>query len=132
MKTLAAMSYKLVFSQIENIYLAELRIRTQMGMAQTALAVERFRLANGRLPGELGELVPEWIEKVPVDPWNNGKPVTYRVRDDGEYVIYSYGYNERDDGGEEIENGWRSNGDMTFTVAPPEMRRTVVVRAETP
>ncbi len=132
MKTLAAMSYKLVFSQIENIYLAELRIRTQMGMAQTALAVERFRLANGRLPGELGELVPEWIEKAPVDPWNNGKPVTYRVRDDGEYVIYSYGYNERDDGGEEIENGWRSNGDMTFTVAPPEMRRTVVVRAETP
>ncbi len=132
MRILAAMSHKFLFSTMGNIYLAELRIRTQMGMAQTALAVERFRLANGRLPGELGELVPEWIDKVPADPWNGGRPVTYRVRDNGEYVIYSYAHNKKDDGGKEIKNGWWSDGDMTFTVAPPEMRRTVVVRAETP
>ncbi|HPA41608.1 MAG TPA: hypothetical protein PKV69_06320, partial [Candidatus Hydrogenedentes bacterium] len=88
---------------------------------RTALAVERFRGATGRLPEWLEELVPEWLDEVPADPWNNGKPLSYRVREDGEFVVYSYSQDREDDDGIEVENWWWE-GDMTFTVAPPEAR----------
>ncbi len=122
---------------------AEWRIRTQTGLARTAAAVERFRLANGRLPERLEELVPAFLDQIPVDPWNHGEPVTCRVRkagdfvptgperqgrhvarqvrEDGEFVVYSYGQNLKDDGGGEMDSWWHE-GDMTFTVAPPEVR----------
>lgn len=122
---------------------AEWRIRTQIGLARTAIAVERFRLANGRLPERLEELVPAFLDQIPADPWNQGDPVTYKVRktgdlvptgrainnrqearqvrEDGEFAVYSYGMNRKDDGGGEIDSWW-SEGDMTFTVAPPEVR----------
>ncbi|HNY85534.1 MAG TPA: hypothetical protein PKN23_03480 [Candidatus Hydrogenedentes bacterium] len=122
---------------------AEWRIRTQIGLARTAAAVERFRLANGRLPERLEELVPTFLDRVPVDPWNKSNPVTYKVRkagdlvptgperqgrhvarqvrEDGEFVVYSYGQNLKDDGGGEMDSWWHE-GDMTFTVAPPEVR----------
>lgn len=122
---------------------AEWRIRTQISLARTAAAVERFRLATGRLPERLEELVPAFLDQIPVDPWNKGDPVTYKVRktgdfvptgdaignrqearqvkEDGEFVVYSYGMNRKDDGGGEMD-GWWQQGDMTFTVAPPTER----------
>ena len=122
---------------------AEWRIRTQLGLARTAIAVERFRLANGRLPERLEELVPAFLDRVPADPWNKGASVTYKVRkagdfvptghairnrqearqvrEDGEFVVYSYGQNLKDDGGGEMDSWWYE-GDMTFTVAPPGLR----------
>lgn len=95
--------------------------RTRANVARTALAVERFRGTQGRLPERLEELVPEWLDGVPADPWNDGKPLSYRVREDGEYVVYSYSQDREDDDGVEKE-GWWWEGDMTFTVAPPEAR----------
>ena len=98
-------------------YEVEWRIRTQVDMARTALAVERYRLANGRLPQRLEELVPAFLERVPTDPWNAGKPLSYRVKENGEYVVYTVGQNRTDEKGEEMQNWW-SKGDATFTVAP--------------
>jgi len=65
--------------------------------ADTALAIEQFSRENGRLPEQLEELVPEFIEKAPLDPFD-GRPLRYVVRKD-EYVIYSIGSNRIDDGG---------------------------------
>jgi len=69
--------------------------------ADAALAVELFSRKNGRLPDELDELVPEFMEEVPLDPFD-GKPLRYTVREE-EYVIYSVGRDRVDDGGEIIE-----------------------------
>jgi hypothetical protein len=110
-------------------YESEFRCRTFVNLARTALAVERFRGTHGRLPERLEELVPEWQDEVPADYWNNGKPLSYRVREDGEYVVYSYGENRRDNGGVEVDTNWRRDGDMTFTVAPPEARAELRVPA---
>ena len=65
--------------------------------------------------------MPEWLDEVPADPWNDGEPVSYRVREDGEFVVYSYSQDREDDDGVEKEDWW-PDGDMTFTVAPPEAR----------
>jgi hypothetical protein len=49
---------------------------------ETMLGIERFRLARGRLPGSLDELVPEFLERLPNDPWRDG-PLAYELVDDG-------------------------------------------------
>ena len=38
----------------------------------TVVAIERFRLAEGRLPDRLEELVPRWLPAVPKDPYSRG------------------------------------------------------------
>lgn len=115
-----------VLPGLERGYEAEWRIRTILALAQTALAVERFRLAHGRLPEQLEVLVPEFLDSVACDPWNDGRPVSYRIKDNGEFVVYSFALNRTDDGGEELSPPSQSKqwemGDLTFTVAPPEVR----------
>jgi hypothetical protein len=49
---------------------------------ETMLAIERFRLARGRLPASLDALVPEFLERLPNDPWRDG-PLAYELVDDG-------------------------------------------------
>ena len=75
------------------------------------IAVERFRRDNGRLPTTLEELVPKFLPKVPIDPYD-GKPLRYAVRD-GQYVIYSVGKNRVDDGGHGDES---CEPDLVFPV----------------
>ena len=77
----------------------------RMGLGQTAAeeasvacALERFRLAHGQYPDSLDSLAPGFIEKLPHDIIN-GQPLKYRRTDDGKYVLYSVGWNEKDDGG---------------------------------
>lgn len=46
----------------------------QRALIQTIIAAERFRLNRGRLPASLDELVPEYLESVPMDPFTQ-KPL---------------------------------------------------------
>lgn len=66
--------------------------------AQTAAAVERYRLARGQLPNALPVLIPEFLADAPGDPFQKSA-LTYRVRPTG-YVVYSVGPNRIDDRGE--------------------------------
>ena len=83
-----------------------------------ALALERFRLANQRLPDSLAELVPRFLEEFPADPFD-GAPLRYRRLPKG-YVVYSIGRDGRDDGGKEPPPNRRTAGnipeDITLTV----------------
>ena len=67
-------------------------------LARVACALERYRLANGQFPETLEALAPKFIEKLPHDVIN-GQPLKYRRTDDGQFVLYSVGWNETDDGG---------------------------------
>ena len=91
-----------------------LKSNAQLRTAETALAVEQFRQANGRLPETLEELVPKYLDAVPPDPFD-GKPLRYKLLDKG-YVVYSIGQNETDDGGAEPEEGDKSTGDVPFRI----------------
>ncbi|MHC4092328.1 MAG: hypothetical protein ACYSVY_18995, partial [Planctomycetota bacterium] len=44
------------------------------------------------------ELVPQYLEAIPSDPYV-GRPLCYRRQDSGDYLLYSVGPNEIDDGG---------------------------------
>ncbi|MEQ2007932.1 MAG: protein kinase [Limisphaerales bacterium] len=70
----------------------------QMNLAYTALALERHRAAKGAYPDTLAALVPEFAAKLPPDIFD-GQPLRYRRTADGKYLLYSLGWNSKDDGG---------------------------------
>ncbi len=50
------------------------RISAHFDLARTALAIERYRLATGKIPERLEELVPQYLRAVPTDPFD-GQPI---------------------------------------------------------
>jgi hypothetical protein len=72
--------------------------QTAADTAGIACAVERFKLAKGKLPESLEDLVPQFMEKLPHDIIT-GQSLKYQRTDDGRYAVYSVGWNEKDDGG---------------------------------
>ena len=67
-------------------------------LVRTAIALERCRLARGAFLDSLDALTPQFIAKVPHDVIG-GQPLKYRRETDGQFVLYSVGWNETDDGG---------------------------------
>ena len=88
---------KMLLPAFSKIGMIELRSITQVDCARAVLGVERFRLAEGRLPGTLEEVVPKYLEAVPIDPFD-GKPLRYKRLEKG-YTIYSVGEDGEDNGG---------------------------------
>ena len=73
-------------------------VQNAANMARMAIALERYRLAHGGFPESLDALAPQFMEKIPHEIIN-GQPLHYRRSDDGQFVLYSVGWNETDDGG---------------------------------
>jgi hypothetical protein len=73
--------------------------QSSIDMARAACALERYRLAHGEYPQTLDALTPQFIAEVPHDIIN-GQPLHYRLRPDGQFILYSVGWNETDDGGQ--------------------------------
>lgn len=67
----------------------------------TSLQVERYRQEEGVLPKTLKELLPEYFDELPADPYSEG-PLRFRVVSES-YVVYSVGSNRIDDGGYDFE-----------------------------
>jgi len=82
--------------------------QSSVDLARVAFALERYRLAHGQYPESLDALSPQFMAKIPRDIIN-GQPLHYRRTDDplsqssgaagGQFVLYSVGLNETDDGG---------------------------------
>jgi hypothetical protein len=53
-------------------------IQTQLRIAVTACAIERFRLATGRLPDSLQELVPAYLPAIPSHPMSEDEVLYVR------------------------------------------------------
>ncbi|MBZ0170835.1 MAG: hypothetical protein K8E66_00495, partial [Phycisphaerales bacterium] len=83
------------------------RARTEAETTRMLIALQRHRLANGRWPGSLDEIVPSLLEPAPPDPFT-GEPLRYRPNETGP-VIYSVGVDREDDGGRHSEKAstWR-------------------------
>lgn len=75
--------------------------QTDVDLARTACALERYRLVHGVYPEKLDALAPEFINQLPHDIIN-GQPLHYRRTDDGKFVLYSIGWNEHDDDGASV------------------------------
>lgn len=71
---------------------------------RTMLAIELFRLQNGRLPTELSELVPQILKHEPIDPFGPGNLRCRRVDPSTDslsrdYLLYSVGSDRTDNDG---------------------------------
>lgn len=65
-------------------------------MAILNLALRRFELAHGRMPGSLDELVPTYLAALPLDPFD-GQPMRWEAQ---KRWVYSVGNNGVDDRGD--------------------------------
>ena len=64
---------------------------------RTLIAIERYRAELGQPPATLDDLMPTYLDAVPLDPWSIEGPLVYR-RDASElgYVLYSVGFDGED------------------------------------
>ena len=74
------------------------RSLTTSRLAITVAGLERHRLATGRYPKSLDDLVPRWVPAVPLDPMD-GQPLRYRLNADATFTVYGIGPNHADDNG---------------------------------
>jgi hypothetical protein len=108
----------------EKIFAAFARTRAVLRTASTGIAVERYRLAAGRWPESLADVVKtRLIAEIPLDPYN-GQPLRYRRLKDGA-VVYSVGPDGKDDGGVMNRNGdpTKAGFDQGFQLWDVDKRR---------
>jgi hypothetical protein len=95
-----------------------LKAAWHQAMASEAMlwcAVERFRLKNAMLPETLDELVPDFVRKLPCDPVS-GSSFKYVKRGERGYLLYSIGWDGKDDGG--VERKAKEQGDWAWASDP--------------
>lgn len=85
-----------------------------------ACALERYRLEHGSYPESLDALVPQLLGKVPHD-LVGGKPLKYRPAAAGQFLLYSIGWNEIDDGG--VPGNSIAQGDWVWGQSPDGTRK---------
>ena len=73
--------------------------QTLVNEAQIACALERYHLARHEYPATLAELMPQYIAVLPHD-LIGGAPLHYRRTDNGQFLLSSIGWNEKDDNGQ--------------------------------
>ncbi len=97
------------------------KARAVLRSAAVGVALERYRLANGRWPDTLAALVPKYLKAVPADPFD-GKPLRYR--EDGEgAVVWCLGTDRKDDGGDRATlNTYKDGTDVGFRLWDVEKR----------
>jgi len=72
--------------------------QSAVDMARVAIALERYRLAQGNYPESLDALAPHFMESLPHDVIG-GQSLKYHRTDNGQFALYSVGWNGTDDGG---------------------------------
>jgi len=79
------------------------RHQMMVGGAELALAVELYQVENWRYPSDSNQLVPEFLESLPLDPYASGEPLGYALTPESQhgraYLVYSIGSDGDDNDG---------------------------------
>jgi len=89
---------RMTFPALDKAVLKFALTQSSIDLARVACALERYHLAHGEYPELLDVLTPQFIAALPHDIIN-GQPLHYQRTADGQFVLYSVGWNETDDGG---------------------------------
>jgi hypothetical protein len=97
--------------------------QTARNEAIVACALERYRIRYGQYPDSTEALSPEFIRDIPHDVID-GNPLRYRRATDGQFVLYSVGWDEIDDGGavDKQTRSWGRKGDWVWSYPPAESK----------
>jgi hypothetical protein len=98
-------------------FLSAMRIATGRGTASlrsgaTLIACERYHLAHGKWPKQLTDLTPQFMETLPLDPFD-GQPLRYQVTPEA-VMVYSIGSDLVDDGGKFVDEDNTFEPDIVF------------------
>lgn len=98
--------YHLTMPAMSAILVKKCNVVANIDATRTILAVRAYQLAHGKLPEQLSDLVPQFLDKVPVDDFD-GQPLRYLPV---QKVVYSVGKNLKDDGGDDRgEEEWNTS-----------------------
>ena len=115
---------KLLTGDPKNMWIYTNRNLASLNCAITGLAMERYRITNGKWPRKLEELVPEYLAKLPTDPFNCEPLLVGTIL--GGLVIYSVGPDLQDNNGL-IDNSYslsvKEGTDIGFRLWEVPMRR---------
>jgi hypothetical protein len=95
----AGMFGKLILPALGQVFVMESKGRAFHRAAEVLVAATRFRLTTGSLPEPATALVPDYLPKVPLDPFTTDAPLHTKRTDDGLLIVYSVGPDGEDDGG---------------------------------
>lgn len=88
--------------------------QTMLNQAALVCALELYRHAEGKYPNSLDALAPKFIAGVPKD-LVGGESLLYRPMAEGPFMLYSIGWNEKDDGGQRgPDNDCVAQGDWVW------------------
>jgi hypothetical protein len=87
--------YQSLIPAISGILEKKCAIECNISAAKLTIACILYKRTHGRFPESLSALIPEYIEAVPVDPYD-GEPFRY---DPDKKIIYAAGLNLIDEGG---------------------------------
>ena len=85
----------LVIPTLDSCFRRVARLEALTSFTRVLIALRRHTLKHGTLPATLAELVPEFLETIPRDPFD-GKPLRYSRE---KRILYSVGEDRIDEGG---------------------------------
>jgi hypothetical protein len=89
---------KMLLPALGRASLRSSRTQTFVDETRVACALERYRIAHQEVPDSLATLTPRFLPRIPTDLFD-GQPLRYKKTGPDAYMIYSLGWNEKDDGG---------------------------------
>jgi hypothetical protein len=89
---------------------------TRLAATQALLGLRAYEVVEGRLPEALNDLVPDYLDAVPIDAFD-GRPLRFRP---DRRIVYSVGADFADDGGEPEGSlaAW-NDPEPTLPLGPP-------------
>ena len=92
--------YSMMAPGLSDVAIKFARSQVWIDEARIACGLERYRLAHGVYPTSLNDAA-NLIPNMPHDIFG-GQPYHYRFNTDGTYLLYSVGWNQKDDGGQVV------------------------------
>lgn len=81
------------------------RIEVLRELNLLSASLHAYRLDHESFPERLEDLIPEYVDEVPLDRFQSFRPFVYRL-EEGDFLLYSFGQNLQDDGGlDDVTNG---------------------------
>ena len=92
-----------------------MKCETMKNIVISAIALKRYQTRHNQLPDTLAMLVPNLLPSVPVDCIDD-RPLRYHLNDDGTFMLYSVGFNGKDDGGDPalLKNAETADEDLDY------------------
>jgi hypothetical protein len=105
---------KMLLNSLGNLPVQAASAQT-VNQAAIACALERYRIAQSHYPETLRELTKSYMPNIPRDVIDGG-PYHYRTLEGDRFILYSVGWNEKDDGGVSGARKYdRTEGDWVWT-----------------